>query len=93
MLTSRVVSVDIKGSSVQTAPALILVALVAGSLAGIFYSTWKSVPAASSAAVTTTPLLGTLLMTTYLLPFEVASVILLVTLLGAAFIARRKRKA
>ena len=53
----------------------------------------SNTPLRPSAAVTTTPLLGTLLMTTYLLPFEVASVILLVTLLGAAFIARRKRKA
>jgi NADH:ubiquinone oxidoreductase subunit 6 (subunit J) len=32
------------------------------------------------------------LMTTYLLPFEVASVVLLVAMLGAAMIARRERK-
>jgi NADH-quinone oxidoreductase subunit J len=36
-------------------------------------------------------MIGTELMTGYLLPFEVASVILLVALVGAAFIARRRR--
>ena len=92
MLTNRVVSVEVKTGTMQTAPAMILVAVVAGSLAGIFYSTWSAVPAPASAAATTTPGLGTLLMTTYMLPFEVASVLLLVTLLGAALIARRNRK-
>jgi NADH:ubiquinone oxidoreductase subunit 6 (subunit J) len=31
-------------------------------------------------------------MTTYLLPFEIASVILLVALIGAAWFARKKSK-
>jgi NADH:ubiquinone oxidoreductase subunit 6 (subunit J) len=31
-----------------------------------------------------------MLMTAYLLPFEIASVVLLVTLIGAAMIARRR---
>ena len=31
-------------------------------------------------------------MTTYVLPFEVASVVLLVAMIGAAMIARRERK-
>jgi len=34
--------------------------------------------------------IGELLMTKYLLPFEIASVVLLVALVGAAFLARRK---
>jgi NADH:ubiquinone oxidoreductase subunit 6 (subunit J) len=34
-----------------------------------------------------------LLMTTYLLPFEVASVVLLVALVGAAMTSRRKGNA
>lgn len=34
--------------------------------------------------------LGDLLLTNYLLPFEIASVVLLVALVGAAYIARRK---
>ncbi len=92
MLTNRVVSVDIKSSSMQTVPALLLSAVVAGSLAGIFYSTWRGVPAVGEVVGSTTASLGTLLMTRYALPFEVASVILLVALLGSAMMARHNRK-
>lgn len=93
MLTNRVVSVDIKTGTLQTVPALLIVAVVAGSLSGIFYSTWKGIPAAApSLMTTTTKSLGEMLMTSYLLPFEIASVILLVALIGAAMISRRERK-
>jgi len=94
MLTNRVVSVDIRTGTLQTAPALLIVAVVAGSLSGLFYSTWKGVPAAPASTLpTTTKPLGEMLMTGYLLPFEIASVILLVALIGAALISRRERRA
>ncbi len=92
MLTNKVVSVDIRTGTIQAIPALILVAIVAGSLAGLFYSTWKDVSAPAMSVQSTTKTLGEMLMTGYLLPFEVASVILLVALIGAAFTARRARK-
>jgi NADH-quinone oxidoreductase subunit J len=93
MLTNKVISVDIKTGTLQTIPALFIVAVVAGSLSGLFYSTWKGVPAAPPSTLkTTTPVLGEMLMTSYLLPFEVASVVLLVALIGAALISRRERK-
>jgi NADH-quinone oxidoreductase subunit J len=88
-----VISVDIKTGTLQTVPALIIVAIIAGSLSGLFYSTWKTTAAQPTNVTTITPGLGELLMTTYLLPFEIASVILLVALIGAAMIARRERKA
>ena len=90
MLTSRVVSVDIKTGTLQTIPAAVLVAVVAGSLCGVFYSTWGIVQAPPSETVTTTSIIGEMLLTGYLLPFEVASVVLLVALVGSAMIARRK---
>ncbi len=92
MLTNKVVNVELRTGTIHTIPALILVAVVAGSLAGVFYSTWKNVTAPASALTTTTKSLGDMLMTGYLLPFEIASVILLVALIGAAFTARRSRK-
>lgn len=92
MLTNKVVNVELRTGTIHTIPALILVAVVAGSLAGVFYSTWKDVPAPASTLTTTTNALGTMLMTGYLLPFEIASVVLLVALIGAAFTARRTRK-
>jgi NADH-quinone oxidoreductase subunit J len=92
MLTNRVVNVEIKTTTVHTVPALLLVALVAGSLTGVFYSTWRWTPLPPTDLTTTTPAVGTLLLTTYLLPFEIASVLLLVALIGAALISRRERK-
>jgi NADH-quinone oxidoreductase subunit J len=87
-----VVNVEIKTTTVHTVPALLLVALVAGSLTGVFYSTWRWTPLPPTDLTTTTPAVGTLLLTTYLLPFEIASVLLLVALIGAALISRRERK-
>jgi len=92
MLTSKVVSVDMKTGTVQTIPALILTAVVGGTLAGIFYATWKGTTAPALGPETTTPGLGTQLMTSYILPFEIASVILVVALIGAAMMARRPRR-
>jgi NADH-quinone oxidoreductase subunit J len=93
MLTNKVISVDIKTGTLQTGPALIITAIVAGTLAGLFYSTWKTAPVtAPQVQGTTTKAIGEMLMTSYLLPFEIASVILLVALLGAAFMARKKRQ-
>ena len=93
MLTNKVISVDIKTGTLQTVPAMLIVAVVAGSLSGLFYSTWKETPTpATTTLVTTTKTLGEMLMTGYLLPFEIASVILLVTLIGAAMISRREGK-
>jgi NADH-quinone oxidoreductase subunit J len=93
MLTNKVINVEIKTGTLQTIPALILVAVVAGSLAGLFYSMWRGTGVPMEAGRPTTAVLGELLMTSYLLPFEIASVILLVALIGAAMTARRNRKA
>ncbi len=92
MLTNKVINVEIKTGTVQTVPALILVAIVAGTLAGLFYSTWRNTGSSMISLPPTTKTLGEMLMTGYLLPFEIASVILLVALIGAAMTARRNRK-
>ena len=92
MLTNKVVNVEIKTGTLQTLPASLLVAMLAGTLCGIYYITdWKIVHGVSNVK-TTTNTLGEMFMTRYVLPFEVASVILLVALVGAAFIARKDRK-
>ncbi|MEK7671441.1 MAG: NADH-quinone oxidoreductase subunit J, partial [Bacteroidota bacterium] len=93
MLTNKVVNVELKTGTLHAVPALVLVAIVAGTLSGLFYSTWKGVGASATSIVTTTKTLGEMLMTSYLLPFEIASVVLLVALIGAAMFARRKSKA
>src|SRR5512140_2248688 len=93
MLTNKVINVEIKTGTIQTVPALILVAIVAGTLAGLFYSTWKNAGSSMITLPPTTQSLGEMLMTGYLLPFEIASIVLLVSLIGAAMTARRNRRA
>ncbi|MGA7162207.1 MAG: NADH-quinone oxidoreductase subunit J [Bacteroidota bacterium] len=94
MLTTRVINVEMKTGTMHIVPASILVALLAGTLCGIFWITDWPAQATSTIEVppTTAVGIGKALMTTYLLPFEVASVVLLVAMLGAAMIARRERK-
>ena len=67
-------------------------AFVAGTLIGIFWVNDRRVIPSEMALPTTAGELGKMMMTGYLLPFEVASVVLLVALVGAAMIARKGRK-
>jgi len=92
MLTSHQINVDVKTGTIQTLPAILITAGVGGGLVWVFWTTnWKVNPKLPTVE-TTAPKIGELLLTKYLLPFEVASVILLVALIGAAMIARRDKK-
>lgn len=93
MLTNRVISVDMKTGTVQTMPAVLLSAALAGMLTGMYWSTDWKVSTQYTPPAATAPQLGNMLLTSYLLPFEIASVVLLVALIGAAMIARREKKA
>ena len=93
MLTNKVVDVEMKTSSLQTIPAAVIVGLTAGTLCGIFYiSDWK-IASVTVPPQSTIKAIGEMMMKSYLLPFEIASVILLVALIGAAIIARREKVA
>jgi NADH-quinone oxidoreductase subunit J len=93
MLTNKVVSVDIKTGTLQVIPALIIIALVAGILVSIFLATpWIGAGTTDLASIkTTAPKIGEALITSHMLLFEVASVVLLVAIVGAAMIARREK--
>jgi NADH-quinone oxidoreductase subunit J len=93
MLTSRMVRVDMKTGTVHPVPAMILAAVLAGTLSGLLYSTFRTAAAPSAGLETTTRTLGEMLMTTYVLPFEIASVVLIVAMIGAALTARRGQRA
>ena len=93
MLTTRQINVDAKTSTVQTLPAALIAGSITGMLIGMFWSTdWKRMGTLPD-TVASGPKIGEMLMTSYLLPFEIASVVLLVALVGAAMIARREKKA
>ncbi|MBI3193209.1 MAG: NADH-quinone oxidoreductase subunit J [Ignavibacteriae bacterium] len=91
MLTNKVIDVELKTGTLQTVPASMIVAATAGVLCGVFYITdWRIVPSTMEMNATTAEL-GNMFMTTWLLPFEIASVVLLVALVGAAMIARKDK--
>jgi NAD(P)H-quinone oxidoreductase subunit 6 len=92
MLTNRITEVNVSNTSfgmfggfllfVSAAPVLLAVAML---------TPWKVRTPAPLAA--TTEAIGNGFLTTWLLPFEVASLVLLATLVGAVVIARKEIKA
>ncbi len=91
MLTHKIYDLDLKAETTQFAPG----AIVAVGLFVILASTavrtqWASV---ERAPAPTTKAIGRLFLGQYLLPFEAASILLLVALMGAAMIVRRRKDA
>jgi NADH-quinone oxidoreductase subunit J len=85
-LTARISTMDIPQQTHQRYLALIPVAGMAVVLTyGMFTTPWAGVVQATEP---TTKSLGVLLLTTYLVPFEVASILLLAALVGAMMLAR-----
>jgi NADH-quinone oxidoreductase subunit J len=92
MLTSHQMNVDAKTGTIHILPAILIAACTGGGLIWVLWTTDWKVNQHLPVVETTASKIGELLLTTYLLPFEVASVVLLVALIGAAMIARREKK-
>lgn len=90
MLTSRAYDVEAKRGLLQIVPAVFVVGAIAGTLIGVLTTTKWPVTNSLPYEETAKPI-GALLMTQFVLPFELASVLLLVALIGAVMIARRER--
>ena len=91
MLTHRITDLDLRSEKTQVAPGLI----VAAGLFVIFSSVavrtqW---PTVERPPAPTTEDIGRMFLGHYLLPFEAASILLLVALIGAAMIVRRRKDA
>ena len=92
MLTHKLYDLDLKSEVTQFLPGLIVSAGIFGLLALTATRTrWATgagrLPAGDDADI------GRMFMSSYLLPFEAASVLLLVALMGAAMIVRRRKDA
>lgn len=92
MLTHKIYDLDLRTEVTQFAPG----AIIAGGVFAVLTATavrtqWAGLGERRPAA--TTAEIGRLFMGPYLLPFEAASVLLLVALMGAALIVRRKKAA
>lgn len=92
MLTSRITEVNVSNSSFGLFGGFLLFVAVAPVLLAVAVITpWS---AATPGALThTTQAIGDGFLTRWLLPFEVASLVLLSTLIGAVVIARKEIKA
>jgi NADH-quinone oxidoreductase subunit J len=92
MLTHKLYDLDLRTEVTQFLPGVILLVGVFGVLAvAIDRTRWVTGPGRAPAP--TTEAIGRLFMGPYLLPFEAASILLLVALMGAAMIVRRRKDA
>jgi NADH-quinone oxidoreductase subunit J len=88
MLTNKITNVQVKTGTFQLLPAIIGVGLFAGILLSTMINTkWKVVQ--TEIPTTTAYNIGTLLLQDYVIVFELLGILLLVTLIGAASMARR----
>jgi len=88
MMTAQIYSPALRQSNQQVIPGIIVVGiLLVVTLTVLGNTTWRvseKLPASQSVN-----LIGKSLLTTYVLPFEVVSVVLITALIGAIIIARR----
>lgn len=90
MLSQRITNVEFRTGALQLFPAVLVVGGVLAILIRMIYKTpWKTVQNIDFNP--STEAIGFLLMTVYLIPFEIVSVLLLAALIGAAFIARKEQ--
>ena len=89
MLTNRIYNLNLQTSTFQVVPgALVSLAVFVLLTTVIMRTPWSLTSIVEDGPTTAT--IGRSLMTEYVLPFEVASVLLLVALLGAAMLVRRR---
>ena len=93
MLTTKATNVELKSGKIGRANYIVSGVVCSVVLAGLvwLFSTQKWISANPPEEVDTTiTAIGNSLMTEYLLAFEVGAVVLLIALIGAALMARRK---
>jgi len=91
MLTNKITSVDIRTGSINVLPSAIAIGVFMGLVTSIMiWTNWVSFP--TETPLTTTNELGRLLITEYVLIFELLGILLLIALIGAASIARRDKE-
>ncbi|MBN1944273.1 MAG: NADH-quinone oxidoreductase subunit J [Bradymonadales bacterium] len=91
MLTGRIEQVEISNLSRGPLPALaVLIGTVAVLAVVAFQTPWG--PSGDMAAEPTTAAIGNALLSQYLLPFEIASVLLVAALIGSVLLASRRKE-
>lgn len=89
MLTHKLYDLNLEAETYQFFPALVaLIAVFAALVTFMMRTHWYS--GGERVAAPTTAAIGELLMKDYILPFEASSILLMVALIGAAMIVRRR---
>ncbi len=90
MLTSRL---SPRGLEIFNEQVGLAALVTLGILAVLLYAAWEGIRPAGPppAPLDSTTALGTMFLTTHVLPFEVASILLLVAMVGAILLARKDR--
>jgi NADH-quinone oxidoreductase subunit J len=90
MLTHKITSVDLKTNNLNVIPSVIFAVGITVIVIVIMLTTkWRvTVPMHNESTIND---IGKLLLSNYLLPFEIASIILLIALIGAAMYARKSK--
>ncbi|MBI5808380.1 MAG: NADH-quinone oxidoreductase subunit J [Ignavibacteriales bacterium] len=91
MLTNKITNVDIRTGTANLLPASIAVGLMMGAMvSAMLFTSWRVQD--TQVPDTTIKQLGSLLITDYILIFELLGMLLLIALIGAASIARRDKE-
>jgi NAD(P)H-quinone oxidoreductase subunit 6 len=92
MLTSGIADVTVSNRAVGVVPSLLTVFVAGGVMMfAIFRTPWQQAPAQMSSTPTTYAI-GNAFLGEYVLPFEVASLVLLAALVGAIVISRHETR-
>ncbi len=93
MMTMNVLSVEIKTGTMGKVQGWVtgIIVLIGAILLSLLFINVDWHTAEAQELESTIEPIGTILMTEYLLAFEVASVLLLIAIIGAALIARRRK--
>jgi NADH-quinone oxidoreductase subunit J len=90
MLSNKVINVDIRTSTRHILPAVVGIGILWGALTAMIAFKTKWIENPSNEMNPTTAGLGDLLITDYVLIFELLAILLLIALIGAASFARRE---
>lgn len=88
MMTTKVTNVELKTKNLNTIPSLVFSVGIVTILIFVIFSTKWNIRTGLESEETITQI-GIMLLSKYLLPFEIASIVLLVALIGSAMFARR----
>ena len=93
MLTQGIADVTVSNRAVGVVPSLITVTIAGGvMLFAVFRTPWQQAAPAQLTSTPTTYAIGNAFLGEYVLPFEVASLVLLAALVGAIVISRHETR-